>query len=296
MKKFKIGDVVKPLPGEDGYLHPYLIAGKNYTVEGHTSNGWVNVSGEFRGDGDGYGWDEDWFELVEESAVKAQIGDKVRLVNKPVWVGVYKEGDTGKVVKTDEKGYYATEGYVLVRLDKGFKRIYSIPHGQYEVIQDVDSTENKGTPQDILSAVNTVLSVNSIEEPSAESLRNSILNVREQRNTLLMEITALDKEEVELVEKLKQQGFVLYEQNEPETLATEKKAVLHAEDIEEDMTDPKNWKVGDVIECINRWLAPVGTLDVIQSVDDTYLYRTTGDYCSFDTAAGLWKFHSRPIK
>lgn len=127
MPKFKAGDIVKPLPYEDAYLHPYLIAGENYTVEGYISDGKVNVSGEFRGHGDGIGWDEEWFELVKE-------------------------------------------------------------------------------------------------DDSVESIRSNILSIREKRNDLLMEIAALDKEEAELVEKLKQQGFVLYEQNEHETHATEKES------------------------------------------------------------------------
>ena len=57
--------------------------------------------------------------------------------------------------------------------------------------------------------------------------------------------------------KLKEQGFVLYEDNvskeldTKEMVATEKKAVLYAEDIEEDMTNPENWEVGDLILCVN---------------------------------------------
>lgn len=122
---FQVGDIVKPLPYENEYLHPHLIAGGIYTVEGYTSDGKVNVSGEFRLHGNGIGWDEVWFELVKEN-------------------------------------------------------------------------------------------------DSVESIRSKILSVREKRSALLTEIEALDNEEAELVEKLKQQGFVLYEQNEPETLATEK--------------------------------------------------------------------------
>lgn len=283
---FQVGDIVKPLPSEDGYLHPHLIAGKNYTVEGYTSDGHVNVSGEFRGDGNGYDLDEDWFELAEEVAVKAQIGDKVRLVNKPVWVGVYKEGDTGTVIKSNQEGSYPTEGYILVQLDKSFNRVYSIPHGQYEVIENDAETSFPERKEEHRPNKDAPAS-------SAEAIRDNILRIREKRNDLLMEIAALDKEEAKFVEKLKQQGFVLYES--ASQVPTEKKTVLYAEDIEEDMNDPKNWEVGDVIECVNRWLAPVGTLDVIQAVDNTYLYRSTGDRCSFDDAPEIWKFHSRPL-
>lgn len=225
---------------------------------------------------------------------EAKVGDKVRLVNKPVWVGAYEEGETGVVIERDIFGDAAPYGHILVALDKGVDRTYNIPHGQYEVIENDAETSFLDRKEEHCPNKDAPAS-------SAEAIRDNILRIREKRNDLKMEIIALDKEEAELVEKLKQQGFVLYEQNVPETLATqssaatEKKTVLYAEDIEEDMSDPKNWKVGDMIVCINRWIAPVGTLDVIQAVDNSYLYRTTGDCYALDTVSGIWKFHSRPL-
>lgn len=289
---FQVGDIVKPLPSEDGYLHPHLIAGKNYTVEGYTSDGHVNVSGEFRGDGNGYDWDEDWFELAEEVAVKAQIGDKVRLVNKPIWVGAYKEGDIGVVA--DQWG--AAFGYLLVALDNG---IYSIPHGQYEVIENDAETSFPERKEEHRPNKDAPAS-------SAEAIRDNILRIREKRNELKMEIIALNKEEASCIDKLASIGFTLYEQESTSTqtevvnvnYGTEKTA-LYADDIEEDMNDPRNWEVGDVIESIDSDIAPIGSLATITKIAGGMLYRSGGEGFTCGgfgvKTKGIWKFHSRPL-
>lgn len=213
-----------------------------------------------------------------------KAGDKVRLVNKPIWVGAYKEGDIGVVVDQDSFGFSATIGYVLVALDNG---VYSIPHGQYEAIENDAETSFLDRKEEHRSNKDAPAS-------SAEAIRDNILRIREKRNDLKMDIITLDKEEADCVEKLKNLGFVLHEEASSGA-SKEEKTVLYADDIEEDMSDPKNWKVGDMIVCINRWIAPVGTLDVIQAVDNSYLYRTTGDCYALDTVSGIWKFHSRPL-
>ena len=73
---------------------------------------------------------------------------------------------------------------------------------------------------------------------TAESLRNSILSLQQERVSLQEKIEQNIAQEKSLTEKLKELGFLLVD---------ETKTVLYAEDIEEDMTDPCNWKVGDVI-------------------------------------------------
>lgn len=215
MAKFKVGDVVKPLPSEDGYLHPHLIAGRNYTIEGYTSEDDVNVAGEFRENGDGRGWDEDWFEIAESEA-------------------------------------------------------------------------------------------------SAEFLRNSILDIRSKREALQEEILRLDEQEKEAVEKLKRQGFVLYEDNVSkeldvkELVATEKKTVLYAYEIEEDMTDPENWEIGDLVEAIYNSsdsayrAGEVYEISWLQwrSVDDCVVSTSLdSNECSTNGWGSTnFKFHSRPVK
>lgn len=222
---------------------------------------------------------------------EVKIGDKVRLVNKPVWVGAYEEGETGVVIERDVFGDAAPYGHILVALDKGVDRTYDIPHGQYEVIQDA---EHKDNHQDIFKAAD----LNFVEEASAESLRSKILSIREKRNDLKMEIIALDKEEADCVEKLKNLGFVLHEEASSSDGA-EEKTVLYADDIDEDMTDPRNWKVGDVIESLDSDIAPFGSLATITEIDGDILYRSGGEgftcgYFGAETKS-IWKFHSRPL-
>lgn len=115
-----------------------------------------------------------------------------------------------------------------------------------------------------------------------------------------MEIAALDKEEAELVEKLKQEGFVLYEA--AAQAATEKKIMLYAEDIEEDMNDPMNWKVGDKVEVISKdvqTILPYGSIQEVTKIeDDGMCFTDAYDGCkdSFDCIPEYFKFHSRPNK
>lgn len=73
---------------------------------------------------------------------------------------------------------------------------------------------------------------------TAKSLRNSILSLQQERVSLQEKIEQNTAQEKSLTEQLKELGFLVVD---------ETKTVLYAEDIEEDMTDPCNWKVGDVI-------------------------------------------------
>lgn len=228
------------------------------------------------------------FELVKEAdaetrSAKAQIGDKVRLVNKPIWVGAYKEGDIGTVVPENGRGELP-EGYVLVELDEGSgsSGIYMIPHGQYEVIVD---EQKKGSPEYPLE-----------KDISAETIRSNILSIREKRNDLLMEIKALDKEEADCVEKLKNLGFVLHEEASSGA-SKEEKTVLYAEDIEEDMNDPKNWKVGDLVTVIeNDVLDPFSDGEVVELLEacETPFCKGEG-HSKWAMTWGQLKFHSRPL-
>lgn len=219
-----------------------------------------------------------------------KAGDKVRLVNKPIWVGAYKEGDIGVVVDQRSVGFSATFGYVLVALDNG---VYSIPPGQYEVIENDADTSFPERKEECHSN-------KDVSTSSAEAIRDNILRIREKRNNLKMEIIALDEEEAELVEKLKQQGFVLYEQNVPEKLATEKKTVLYADDIEEDMTDPKNWKVGDCVEVAveaGSKYCKLGDVFEVVGIESSGWIRVRKDSMGLENTINpsILKFHSRPL-
>lgn len=212
-----------------------------------------------------------------------KAGDKVRLVNKPIWVGAYKEGDTGVVV--DQWG--AAFGYLLVALDNG---IYSIPHGQYEVIENDAETSFPERKEEHRPNKDAPAS-------SAEAIRDNILRIREKRNDLKMEIIALDKEEADCVEKLKNLGFVLHEEASSGA-SKEEKTVLYAEDIAADMDDPKNWKIGDLIECdgVPDTTPGKGYRIVSLSMEDNEVIfiDDVGDkqYRDIDSR---FKFHSRPL-
>ena len=150
------------------------------------------------------------------------------------------------------------------------------------------------------------------EEYAAESLRNSILEVRSKREELQKEILQLDEQEKEAVEKLKEQGFVLYEENVAQPLVgqalvtTENKAVLYAEDIEEDVTNPENWEVGDFVEAVENSIDSAYIKGKVYEIDDLrwYAYNDCTVYTKVDSKGSKtngWssdnlKFHSRPVK
>lgn len=173
---------------------------------------------------------------------KAKVGDKVRLVNKPLWVGEYEDGDTGVVVDRDSWGNAcAREDHVLVLLDKGWNQVYTVHENEIQV-------------------VNTKCAFTNLK-PSAEEVRENILSLRIERERLNVAISDIDKQEAEALSRVLDSGwFVLHEIR----VKPSEKKVLYAEDIEEDMTDRRNWKVGDVFVCTD-WNNP-----------ETYL---TGDVC-----------------
>lgn len=206
---------------------------------------------------------------------KFEIGDKVVVVDaKPVY-DTYKNGDTGVVVAYDECS--AMAGYVR-REDGVLMNVY---WHEVELVEgEKDST-------------------------GAESLRNSILDIRSKREALQKEILRLDEQEKEAVEELKELGFVLYENNVSkeldvkEVVATENKAVLYADDIEEDMSSCENWKKGDILEVITHTdsMIPFGALVRHDDFDgDDHPY-TRSEYSSkWAIDSKYLKFHSRPVK
>lgn len=66
MAKFKVGDVLKPSAKAVGHIHAHLIEGNSYTAIRY--NPWLDVSGEFKGSGNGHSWNEDWFDLAESGS------------------------------------------------------------------------------------------------------------------------------------------------------------------------------------------------------------------------------------
>ena len=218
--KFKVGDMVIPFPAKDGYLSGYLVAGSTYTITKIHENGRVDVEGTFKYDGNGNEWDSKWFKLIDEKEVKVENTCK------------FKAGD---FVVCTEKDSDALEGNFLL-------------HGQSYLVTGIDAydefegcflleVQNIETRQPA-SAYEYRFSLKQETSNTAESLRNSILSLQQERVSLQEKIEQNIAQEKSLTEKLKELGFLLVD---------ETKTVLYAEDIEEDMTDPCNWKVGDVI-------------------------------------------------
>ena len=208
---------------------------------------------------------------------KVKVGDKVRIINKPLWVGAYQDGDTGVVVDRDSYGNACVrEDHVLVLLDKGCNQFYTVHENEIQV-------------------VNTTSTFNNLK-PSAEEVRENILSLRIERERLKASISDIDKQEVEMLELLKEMGFVLHE----EVVKTCGKTVLYAEDIEEDMADPLNWKVGDRVKVAANVDSKYCELGDVFEVSGVGLggwvhvqQDSTGSPNTINPS--ILKFHSRPV-
>lgn len=186
---------------------------------------------------------------------KAKVGDRIKIVAAEQSCGEYHNGDTGVIEEVEEHGV----NVVFDHTDKhGTKIRFFVYHTEYEVVNSSSVAFSNQKSQR-----------NSLK-PSAEEVRENILALRIERERIKMSISDIDNQEAEMLELLKEMGFVLHE----EVVKTCGKRVLYAEDIEEDMTDRRNWKVGDVFICTN-WDNP-----------ETYL---TGDVCDMvGIESGIW--------
>lgn len=218
---------------------------------------------------------------------KFKVGDRVVVVESRPDVNEdnYSNGDFGRVVKLAPW----KEAWIETIMESGDDTGKVCTMYTYEVAL---------VPLETTSVESDTVSIE--KETSAESLRNSILEVRSKREELQKEVLQLDDQEKEALEKLKEQGFVLYEGNvSKEPVITEKKAVLYAEDIEEDMTNYENWKNGDILEVIthNDPTVPFGALVKHVDADGCWSPYTSSEHHNCWSIADCYlKFHSRPIK
>lgn len=219
---------------------------------------------------------------------KAKVGDRIRIVNALMSMGEYTEGDEGKITALCHED---PEG-VMVSFDhyeEGERSMYVLDE-EYEVIENDAETSFLDRKEEHRSNKDAPAS-------SAEAIRDNILRIREKRNDLKMDIITLDKEEADCVEKLKNLGFVLHEEASSGA-SKEEKTVLYAEDIAADMDDPKNWKIGDLIECdgVPDTTPGKGYRIVSLSMEDNEVIfiDDVGDkqYRDIDSR---FKFHSRPL-
>ena len=133
---------------------------------------------------------------------------------------------------------------------------------------------------------------------TAESLRNSILSLQQERVSLQEQIEQNITQEKSLTEQLKWLGFLLVEnKGQPTNVVDEKKAVLYAEDIEEDMTDSRNWKKGDFVSVINRDRGdPFELGDVVKLLEACKTPYCSGEkHSKWAMLSEQLKFHSRPV-
>lgn len=133
---------------------------------------------------------------------------------------------------------------------------------------------------------------------TAESLRNSILSLQQERVSLQEKIEQNIAQERSLTEQLKELGFLLVESKGQHTnVVDEKKSVLYAEDIQEDMTDPRNWKKGDFVSVINtQSLDPFKVGDVVKLLEACETPYCSGErHSKWAMTSEQLKFHSRPM-
>lgn len=204
----------------------------------------------------------------------------------------FKAGDFVKLVNT--YGLYPDQNYGEdVRLELGETYPVTEIDGDLICLMKSDGTTESCFPYRVALVTGG---------QTAESLKETILSIRQEREQTLSKLKDLDAQEAEAISQLNTLGFSLFE--EGKVKSSPSKTVLYAEDIEEDMTDPKNWKVGDIFVCL-KWYAP----------GDSETYRA-GDMCEMvGLEDGKWPelksprgyvtgiaptdcfmFHSRPVK
>lgn len=151
----------------------------------------------------------------------------------------FKVGDVVKLINdVDLYTYENLHGLERLELNKDYT-VYSVEDNGKFIRLIKDSGEIEGVFSHRLVHATPVI--------AAESLRDSILFLQQERVSLQEKIEQNIAQEKGLTEQLKGLGFLLVESEERPANVVDEKSVLYAEDIEEDMTDPRNWKVGDVI-------------------------------------------------
>lgn len=208
---------------------------------------------------------------------KAKVGDHIKIVEEDS-CEEYHNGDAGVVEEVEDDGVHVEFDHT----DKyGTKIRFFVYHSEYEVMKSSNDTFiNQHTKPDSL-------------KHSAEEIRQNIFSLRIERERLKASISDIDKQESEMVQLLKDIGFVLHES----TVKPTEKTVLYAEDIEEDMTDPDNWKVGDVLE--QTYYTFKDRYTKITEIEDGKWFTQDKDGdSSWSTYSGMlanFKFSSRPV-
>lgn len=207
-----------------------------------------------------------------------KIGDKVVVIDAKETGGDYKNGDVGVVVFVHVSGNIDVQ-FDHYMYDQDFNEHY-LYDSEYRVFQ-----------QHL---------VKEWQKTTAESLKNTILSIRQEREHTLTKLKDLDAQEAEAISQLNALGFSLFEEGKVNSFPS--KTVLYAEDIEEDMTDPENWKVGDMVQCVNgkgweRWIDEGEVAEMAEPPSPLLHLKTKYGLQDFGSMYYRdFKFHSRPAK
>lgn len=150
----------------------------------------------------------------------AKTGDKVVVTADGEHVGVqYNIGDTGVMVYKAHGDDYG--GYVELH-SGGIVYLYK---SEYKVITDQSSA--------------------SLSTVTAESLRNRFYEIEKEEEEISKKIDALSEEKSKIEDDLRLMGFMLCSPVQQDFMP------ILDDSPEIDYDDPRNWKKGDVVECVN---------------------------------------------
>ena len=200
---------------------------------------------------------------------KAKVGDRIKIIAAEDSCVEYNNGDTGVVEEVEDHGVYVEFDHY----DEDETKInFFVYHTEYEVIESSNNLK-----------------------PSAEEIRENILSLRIEREHLNVAISDIDKQEAEMLELLKEMEFILHE-----SPVKSSKTVLYAEDIEEDMNDPLNWKVGDRVKVavdVDSKYCELGDVFEVSGVGLGGWVRVQQDSKGLPNTINpsILKFHSRPV-
>lgn len=199
----------------------------------------------------------------------------------------FKAGDVVKLVNID--GLYSSQNYgENVRLKLGETYPVAEIDGSLIVLMKSDGT-TEGCLHHRVELVTRA--------QSAESLKNTIFSIRQEREQTLSKLKDLDTQEAEAISQLNALGFSLFEEEKANTFPL--KTVLYEEGIEEDMTNSENWENGDILEVITHTndMIPFGALVKHADVDGCESPYTSSEYHDCWAISDCYlKFHSRPVK
>lgn len=209
---------------------------------------------------------------------KIKVGDRIKIVAAEYSCGEYHNGDTGVIEEVEKHGV----NVVFDHTDKhGTKIRFFVYHTEYEVVNSSGVAFSNQKSQR-----------NSLK-PSAEEVRENILALRSERERHNLAVSDIDKQEAEMLDLLKEMGFVLHES----PVKSSGKTVLYAEDIGEDISDPNNWKVGDILEQTCYTFKDKYT-KITEIEDGKWFTQDKDGDSSWSTYSGMlanFKFHYRPV-